>query len=196
MLLRIICATPGSSREGKRTFGTHALIAGAASSSHDSTAPAVPRNRAIIKGRIRNPPRRAYIAERKSAGSRSNILECPESGQRTLRLAPGQTEINQNRSNSLQTCFVVAREPDRQGRVASQDGAVHIKAGKGPPSVAFETGRATQRLSDRRACISYLATTYIAFIKLRRNLSGIYMGRRAHQGSWEMENRRQQDERA
>ena len=111
MLLRIICATPGSSREGKRTFGTHALISGAASSSHDSTAPAVPRNRAIIKGRIRNPPRRAYIAERKSAGSRSNILECPESGQRTLRLAPGQTEINQNRSSLRQTCFVVATEP-------------------------------------------------------------------------------------
>jgi len=99
MLLRIICATPGSSREGKRIFGTHALIAGAASSSHDSTAPAVPRNRAIIKGRIRNPPRRAYIAERKSAGSCSNILECPGSGQKDFE---ARTRSDRNQSKPIQ----------------------------------------------------------------------------------------------
>src|SRR6516164_7208103 len=74
MLLRIICATPGSSREGKRTFGTQALISGTRSSSHESTAPAVPRNRVMAKGRMRKPPRSAYIAERKRTGRRSSIL--------------------------------------------------------------------------------------------------------------------------
>jgi hypothetical protein len=43
MLLRITCATPGSSCEGKRVLGIQALILGIASSSSDeSTAPAAP----------------------------------------------------------------------------------------------------------------------------------------------------------
>src|SRR5665647_548292 len=73
ILLRITCATPGSSCEGKRVLGIQALIPGIASSSDESTAPAVPRIMAMANGRMRKPPRSAYIAERNSTGKRSNI---------------------------------------------------------------------------------------------------------------------------
>jgi hypothetical protein len=63
-LLRIVCATPGSSREGKRVCGIQALISGVDSSSDESTAPTTPKTTAIANGRIRKPPRSAYIAER------------------------------------------------------------------------------------------------------------------------------------
>src|SRR5664280_1926705 len=73
MLLRMTCATPGSSCEGKSVLGIQALIPGIASSSDESTAPAAPRIMAIANGRMRKPPRSAYIAERNRTGKRSNI---------------------------------------------------------------------------------------------------------------------------
>lgn len=73
MLLRMTCATPGSSCEGKRVLGIQALTSGIDSSSDESTAPAAPRIMAMVNGRMRKPPRSAYIAERKRTGKRSNI---------------------------------------------------------------------------------------------------------------------------
>src|SRR6516162_9694828 len=86
-LLRIICATPGSSCEGKRVFGIQALISGVDSSSDESTAPIAPKTTAMTKGRIRKPPRSAYIAERNTTGRRSNIPD-PRVGSRVLRVSP------------------------------------------------------------------------------------------------------------
>ena len=73
MLERITCATPGSWRDGNRTLGIQALISGRASSSEEKTAPAIPKITAITSGRMRKPPRSAYIAERRRTGRRSNI---------------------------------------------------------------------------------------------------------------------------
>src|SRR6516164_1552687 len=72
-LLRIICATPGSSCEGKRVCGIQALIAGTDSSNDESTAPMAPKTTAMANGRIRKPPRSEYTAERNTTGRRSNI---------------------------------------------------------------------------------------------------------------------------
>ncbi len=73
MLLRITWATPGSSCEGKSVLGIQALIPGIASSSDESTAPDAPRIMAMTNGRMRNPPRTAYIAERNRTGKRAII---------------------------------------------------------------------------------------------------------------------------
>src|SRR5271165_6328137 len=61
-------ATCGSACEGNRTVGTQALAAGTSSSSHDRTAPAEPNTSAIVRGRIKKPPRRLYIAWRSNKG--------------------------------------------------------------------------------------------------------------------------------
>jgi hypothetical protein len=84
MLLRITCATPGSSCEGKRVLGIQALIAGRDSSSDESTAPAAPRIMAMASGRMRKPPRSAY-------GLNSNIAPLPKSAAITGLHAPQQT---------------------------------------------------------------------------------------------------------
>ena len=68
MLARITCATPGSWRDGNSTLGIHAPIAGRDFSSEESTAPTIPKITAMSSGRMRKPPRSAYIAERKRTG--------------------------------------------------------------------------------------------------------------------------------
>ena len=68
MLLRITWATAGSSCEGKRVVGIQALIAGVDSSSEERKAPVAPRVKAMTNGRIRKPPRSAYITERNRIG--------------------------------------------------------------------------------------------------------------------------------
>ncbi len=73
MLPRIAWATPGSSCEGKRTFGIQALIPGADSSKDESTAPAIPKATAMANGRMRKPPRSAYITAWIRTGRCSNI---------------------------------------------------------------------------------------------------------------------------
>ena len=59
MLLRITCATAGSSCEGKSVVGIQALTPGHDSSSDESTAPTAPRITAMTSGRTRKPPRSA-----------------------------------------------------------------------------------------------------------------------------------------
>jgi hypothetical protein len=88
MLERITCATPGSWRDGNRTLGIHAPICGRASSSEENTAPAIPKITAMTSGRMRKPPRSAYIAERKRTGRRSNIWESPVIQGRRARANP------------------------------------------------------------------------------------------------------------
>src|SRR5208282_561126 len=84
MLLRMIWATPGSSCEGKRVCGIQPPISGVDSSSDESTAPTVPRTMAMTNGRMRKPPRSAYIAERKRTGRRSNI-QMPSVGSKVIK---------------------------------------------------------------------------------------------------------------
>jgi len=86
-LLRIIWATPGSSCEGKRVCGIQALISGVDSSNDESTAPIAPKTTAMANGRIRKPPRSAYIAERNTTGRRSNILD-PRVGSKGISQQP------------------------------------------------------------------------------------------------------------
>jgi hypothetical protein len=88
MLLWITWATPGSWREGKRTPGIQALTMGVASSSHERAAPAAPKTKAIANGRMRKPPRSAYIAERNKICSRSNILKTGITDRWMKALAP------------------------------------------------------------------------------------------------------------
>src|ERR1035437_5087059 len=68
MPARMTWATCGSACEGNRTVGTHALAAGNSSSKQDRTAPAQPSASAIVRGRIKKPPRRSYTAWRKING--------------------------------------------------------------------------------------------------------------------------------
>src|SRR5271165_7075004 len=68
MPARMTWATCGSACEGNRTVGTQALATGNSSSNHDMNAPAQPSARAIVRGRIRKPPRRLYIAWRSNNG--------------------------------------------------------------------------------------------------------------------------------
>ena len=49
---------------GKEDLGNPRLSPGVYSSAKDKIAPAAPKASAIRKGRMRNPPRRAYSAER------------------------------------------------------------------------------------------------------------------------------------
>src|ERR1039458_7189664 len=106
MLLRMTCATPGSWCEGNRVLGIQALIPGIASSSDDSTAPAAPRTMAMANGRMRKPPRSAYIAERNRTGRRSNIrmpnvgLEDIEGLTRLGRIQPIPVDYAYNRCHA------------------------------------------------------------------------------------------------
>jgi hypothetical protein len=59
MSVRMAWATCGSARDGNRIPGTREPIAGTSSSSHEKTAPAAPSARAMMKGRMRKPPRNA-----------------------------------------------------------------------------------------------------------------------------------------
>ena len=68
---KMICATCGSACEGKRVRGTQAENAGKVSSTQDNSAPDVPKARAIVRGRIRNPPRRLYLMCRTHSGKRA-----------------------------------------------------------------------------------------------------------------------------
>lgn len=74
MLLRMICATPGSCCDGNSTVGIQLLTSLNDSSKDESKAPTVPSTSAIVSGRMRKPPRKAYSAERNSDGRRSNML--------------------------------------------------------------------------------------------------------------------------
>jgi hypothetical protein len=98
MLLRITCATPGSSCEGKSVLGIQALIPGIDSSSDENTAPAAPRIMAMANGRTRKPPRSAYIAERKRTGKRSNIRISGVGSRGHLTVSPDWTKFNRYRS--------------------------------------------------------------------------------------------------
>src|ERR1017187_6157660 len=68
MPARMTWATCGSECEGNRTVGTQALATGNSSSNHDRNAPAQPSASAIVRGRIKKPPRRLYIAWRSING--------------------------------------------------------------------------------------------------------------------------------
>src|ERR1039458_4007810 len=68
MPARMTWATCGSAWEGNKTVGTHALAAGNSSSKQDRTAPAQPSASAIVRGRIKKPPRRLYTAWRNING--------------------------------------------------------------------------------------------------------------------------------
>ena len=66
---KMTCAICGSWCDGNSVPGSQAAMAGTASSSDDSTAPAVPSSSAMTSGRTRNPPRNAYIRERNIKGN-------------------------------------------------------------------------------------------------------------------------------
>src|ERR1035441_5390859 len=68
MPARMTWATCESECEGNRTVGTQALAAGNSSSNHDRNAPAQPSASAIVRGRIKKPPRRLYTVRRKING--------------------------------------------------------------------------------------------------------------------------------
>src|ERR1019366_9563686 len=68
MPARMTWATCGSACEGNRMVGTHVLVTGNSSSSHDRNAPAQPSATAMVRGRIKKPPRRLYIAWRSVNG--------------------------------------------------------------------------------------------------------------------------------
>jgi len=68
MPARMTWATCGSACEGNRAVGTQALAAGNSSSKQDRTAPAQPSASAIVRGRIKKPPRRLYTVWRKING--------------------------------------------------------------------------------------------------------------------------------
>jgi hypothetical protein len=54
-------------------LGIQALIPGITSSSDESTAPDAPRTMAMTNGRMRNPPRSAFIAECNRTGKRAIV---------------------------------------------------------------------------------------------------------------------------
>src|SRR5581483_10223612 len=93
MLLRMICATTGSSCDGNSVLGIQAPIDGVVSSNDDSPAPTHPRIKAITSGRIRKPPRSPYIADRSKTGRRSNICWILVVGS-DVRFSSEQGEIN------------------------------------------------------------------------------------------------------
>src|SRR5262249_11835082 len=99
--LRIAWATCGSCRDGNKTLGIQALISGAASSAAERIAPAAPRTIAMSRGRIRKPPRSAYIPDRINVGSRRCIIRVLDLDRSSFGspINSGPTTCGDHRSN-------------------------------------------------------------------------------------------------